>query len=293
MLAIAQSCVEHARDIGSPIQGAFSLEKYWRDQALASHRTADSGTVEFEIDLKPLLRAGLDDIVATIEASSGNPVELWLPDALVATHEAGLDIHTHVVTASKMFPADLVATLRALKGGPGEIIKPLLVWAGYYQTPASLPVLVALLRRSRCQDHVEDLLKGVLYKPTQGETRKDVKAVYDAFSGATMSRDATTILDHAGAVMPAEELLSFLEGFDDYDREGILRAAGATSPWRLRAVISHFRTEIPNFPSSSYLTYLSRGIPQERYETWVDHIQKAGYSDEYIKLCEMKYEPPF
>ncbi|MER7055253.1 hypothetical protein [Streptomyces sp. NPDC000351] len=242
LLALVAAIAEYGRRNGTPLSSQEIDENSWRAKFVAANSksaqvtektptptVANSGETQ-ALNLVPLLRAGMTDLVDLIEQSEGAPVSTWLPHVASEMFKARIpcddimqwvasgtapEVVQCVVALNETFPIsrsseDPWATPTWAPGNT-ETAGKLLSYAARYHG-GSVPVIVAGLRRADADEYVASFLTMIaiwhLAPSIQG-------AILDLkLTGLTA--DATTVLRYVGAKRRADRIMEVVRHFDEF-----------------------------------------------------------------------------
>jgi hypothetical protein len=241
LLALVAAIAEYGRRNGTPLSSQEVDENSWRAKFVAANAKgkqaagkAPATGVEHSgetrtLDLIPLRRAGMTDLLDLIEQSEGAPISTWLPhvasemfkaripcDSLMEWVAGGTaqEVVQCVVALDDIFP---IATTNedpwASTWSPGNAATAgkLLTYAARFHG-GSVPVIAAGLRRADAGDYVTTFLTMIacwhLAPSIQG-------AVLD-LNLTGLTEDAMSVLRSVGAKRRSDRIMEVVQHFDEF-----------------------------------------------------------------------------
>jgi hypothetical protein len=330
VLALVQACADYANSIGASLLAEDTDEQVWaertqtalswsppspaidvtagssvpRDAASGSpliHR--DSAAILSQgLELDPLLRAGMFDIVDLIKASQGQPTANWLPAVLEALHEAQMSPEKFLWAASREAPHAVVESILAVARYNEPQASKRLVRLSTENRPAeTIPILLALLRRKDRQigdGLAEQLIDAIVERSAYSSIRPDDCAdIVRALRSVTMDKDADRLLEGIGKRGDARLILKVAASFSDTKYPNawkVINSIGKGSPYHIRSLLSELRTRAPDgIDPVETLDDVIFGIPEGSHAAIASDLQDTGLPEEAARVIELKDEPPF
>lgn len=242
LLALVAAIAEYGRRNGTPLSSQEIDENSWRAKFVAANAkgaqaaektpipTAQNLGETEALNLVPLLRAGMTDLVDLIEQSEGAPISTWLPHVAGEMFKARIpcdsmmewvargsaqEVVQCVVALNEMFPIARSSedpwAMPTWAPGNAETAGKLLSYAARYHGH-SAPVIVAGLRRADADEYVSTFLTMIaswhLAPSIQG-------AILD-LNLTGLTADATSILRYVGANRRSDRIMEVVRHFDEF-----------------------------------------------------------------------------
>ena len=322
VLALVRACAEYAHSIGAPLPPEDTDEQIWQEKASrpnepkkrhvveppretdhkASQNQKPGDPSDLEALIPPLINAGMDDILNLIRQGAGQPLETWLPSAVVALGYAHMDYQGFLNIAAHAPPGQIVNILESIADdGPENIGNRYFQTCLLAQHPSEIPKLLVALRRAEGELtfwYAHNFVDALLGKGDWlGGTRPDLADVLRALRAATLKDDADKLAENIGLHAWPRITLATAGAIPEAfmgDRELILHAGSQGGPHRLLRLIYCLKKEqIQGLESHRALEYLLTAVPIGKHADFSRILNDAGMKSEAQRLLELEKEIPF
>lgn len=334
-LAFVRACSDYAVSIGITLPNTDTDEQVWRERTQAAWTqaplpAADAATapedaaVPEEVTasprpapetmpetdsptsrLDPLMSAGLHDMVELLQASQGQPTAKWLPTLAEALREAGMSNAQFLQAASKEQPQEVTQSILGLAwSGEDQALNRLIALTAVNQSPESIPIILASLRRNGGQSGVGNEAADQLVSAISGKFPGSLyfpvsryREIVYALRRATMENDITRLLEEVGERAYPNTLLEVAASLGESawsDRYNIFQSVAKGNMRHLASTIKALpQAKALGLKPAETLDSIIYGIPDGQHANVAEYLRSHGLNEAADRVLELEGQPPF